>query len=96
MNVKVKGAKKTSSSSRTPVVATDSAQSKTYIKILYGYAEGEIEGPVNGAQGIYLEDTPILDSNGNKNLNLSHGIIEMEPMIKLTLRVFRKYPARLM
>lgn len=67
MNVKVKGAKKTSSSSRTPVVATDSAQSKTYIKILYGYAEGEIEGPVNGAQGIYLEDTPILDSNGNKN-----------------------------
>ena len=67
MNVKVKGAKKNSSSSRTPVVATDSAQSKTYIKILYGYAEGEIEGPVNGAQGIYLEDTPILDSNGNKN-----------------------------
>lgn len=67
MNVKVKGAKKTSSSSRTPVVATDSAQSKTYIKILYGYAEGEIEGPVNGAQGIYLEETPILDSNGNKN-----------------------------
>ncbi|WP_336147065.1 TipJ family phage tail tip protein [Acinetobacter soli] len=67
MNVIVKGAKKTSSSSRTPVVATDSAQSKTYIKILYGYAEGEIEGPVNGAQGIYMEETPILDSNGNKN-----------------------------
>ena len=65
----VKGAKSSGSSSRTPVVATDSAQSKTYIKILYGLGEGEIEGVVNGGQGIYLDDTPILSSKGDPNFH---------------------------
>ncbi|WP_228271201.1 host specificity protein J [Acinetobacter brisouii] len=65
----VKGAKKSSSSSRTPVVATDSAQSKTYIKILYGLSEGEIEGIVDGGKGVYLDDTPILSSNSDSNFD---------------------------
>ncbi|PVZ89968.1 hypothetical protein C9426_00885 [Serratia sp. S1B] len=69
MNAVVKGAKGGSGKTRTPVVASDSAQSKTYIKILYGLGEGEIEGVVNGGQGIYLDDTPILSSSGDSNFD---------------------------
>nr|WP_228256702.1 phage tail protein [Acinetobacter baumannii] len=63
----VKGAKKGSQQPRQPVVAPDSAQSKTYIKELIGLAEGEVEGLANGYQSILLEDTPLQDENGNKN-----------------------------
>ncbi|UYC78292.1 phage tail protein [Acinetobacter baumannii] len=61
----VKGAKKGKGEARKPVVAPDSAQSKTYIKILYGLGEGEIEGLANGNQSIFLEGTPLQDANGN-------------------------------
>lgn len=67
MTVMVKGAKKGSQQPRQPVVAPDSAQSKTYIKELIGLAEGEVEGLANGYQSILLEDTPLQDENGNKN-----------------------------
>lgn len=63
----VVGAKKGSKKQRQPVVAPDSAQSKTYIKELIGLAEGEVEGLANGYQSILLEDTPLQDENGNKN-----------------------------
>ncbi|EPC2246738.1 phage tail protein [Acinetobacter baumannii] len=61
----VKGAKKGKGEARKPVIAPDSAQSKTYIKILYGLSEGEIEGLANGNQSIFLEGTPIQDASGN-------------------------------
>lgn len=61
----VKGAKKGKDKARQPVVAPDSAQSKTYIKVLYGLAEGEVEGPANGNQSIFLEETPLQDASGN-------------------------------
>ncbi|MBU3085999.1 TipJ family phage tail tip protein [Acinetobacter seifertii] len=61
----VKGTKKGKGEARKPVVAPDSAQSKTYIKILYGLGEGEIEGLANGNQSIFLEGTPLQDANGN-------------------------------
>ncbi|MCZ3062162.1 phage tail protein [Acinetobacter baumannii] len=67
MTAMVKGAKKGSQQPRQPVVAPDSAQSKTYIKELIGLAEGEVEGLANGYQSILLEDTPLQDENGNKN-----------------------------
>ncbi|WP_031996027.1 MULTISPECIES: phage tail protein [unclassified Acinetobacter calcoaceticus/baumannii complex] len=67
MTVMVKGAKKGNQQPRQPVVAPDSAQSKTYIKELIGLAEGEVEGLANGYQSILLEDTPLQDENGNKN-----------------------------
>ncbi|MFI7901957.1 phage tail protein, partial [Acinetobacter baumannii] len=60
-------AKKGNQQPRQPVVAPDSAQSKTYIKELIGLAEGEVEGLANGYQSILLEDTPLQDENGNKN-----------------------------
>lgn len=67
MNTIIKGAKAGSGSARKAVIAPDSAQSKTYIKILYGLSEGKIKGLVNGLQSIYLDDTPLHDANSNPN-----------------------------
>ncbi|MDA3451071.1 MULTISPECIES: host specificity protein J [Acinetobacter] len=63
----VLGAKKGSDKQRQPVISPDSAQSKTYIKVLYGLAEGEIEGLANGLQSIYLEETPLQNADGSLN-----------------------------
>lgn len=63
----VVGAKKGSNKQRQPVISPDSAQSKTYIKVLYGLAEGEIEGLANGLQSIYLEETPLQNADGSFN-----------------------------
>ncbi|MGK8820252.1 TipJ family phage tail tip protein [Acinetobacter baumannii] len=63
----VVGAKKSSKKQRQPVISPDSAQSKTYIKVLYGLAEGEIEGLANGLQSIYLEETPLQSADGSLN-----------------------------
>ncbi|HCA5286154.1 TPA: hypothetical protein MW252_002250 [Acinetobacter nosocomialis] len=67
MTAIVKGAKKGSDKAKQPAIAPDSAQSKTFINILYGLAEGEVEGPANGNQSILLEGTPLQDANGNSN-----------------------------
>ncbi|MDC4634037.1 phage tail protein [Acinetobacter baumannii] len=61
----VKGSKKGKNKARQPVIAPDSAQSKTYINILYGLAEGEVEGLSNGNKSIFLEETPLEDGDGN-------------------------------
>ncbi|MFX5081753.1 phage tail protein [Acinetobacter baumannii] len=63
----VVGAKKGSKKQRQPVISPDSAQSKTYIKVLYGLAEGEIEGLANGLRSIYLEETPLQNADGSFN-----------------------------
>lgn len=63
----IKGAKAGSSSSRSAVIATDSAQSKSRIKYLIGLCEGEVEGLVDGLKSVYLDDTTILDATGNNN-----------------------------
>ena len=67
MNAVVKGAKAGAEKSRKAVISPDSAQSKTYIKILYGLSEGQIKGLVNGFQSIYLDDTPLQDANASWN-----------------------------
>lgn len=67
MSAVIKGAKKGSGSSRKPVVAPDSAQSKTFIKIMYGLSEGKVKGLLNGYKSIYLDDTPLHDASGNWN-----------------------------
>lgn len=67
MNAIIKGAKGGEKNARKPVIAPDSAQSKTHIKILYGLSEGEVEGLANGLKSIYLEDTPIQDASGGNN-----------------------------
>ncbi|MCR0012681.1 phage tail protein, partial [Acinetobacter baumannii] len=63
----VVGAKKGSKKQRQPVISPDSAQSKTFIKVLYGLAEGETEGLANGLQSIYLEETPLQNADGSLN-----------------------------
>lgn len=83
MNAVIKGAKGGSGDTRKPVVATDSAQSKTYIKILYGLSEGEIEGLANGLKSVYLEETPLENPNGGKNFEnitsfFRHGTNDQE------------------
>lgn len=67
MNTVIKGAKKGSGEARKAVIAPDSAQSKTYIKILYGLSEGEVDGLANGLQSVYLEETPLHNPNGGSN-----------------------------
>lgn len=67
MNAVIKGAKAGESKARKAVIAPDSAQSKTYIKILYGLSEGEVEGLANGLQSVYLEETPLQNPTGGWN-----------------------------
>ena len=60
---------------KQPSIAPDSAQSKTFIKILYGLSEGEIAGLANGYKSLFLEDTPLHDDNGNptvKNVTVDY------------------------
>ncbi|WP_151687705.1 host specificity protein J [Acinetobacter nosocomialis] len=66
----VVGAKKGSNKQRQPVISPDSAQSKTFIKELLGLSEGEIEGPANGLQSIYLEETPLQNADGSLNFEI--------------------------
>lgn len=67
MSTTIKGAKAGSGKARRAVIAPDSAQSKTYIKILYGLSEGEVEGLANGLQSVYLEETPLQNPAGGWN-----------------------------
>lgn len=67
MNAVIKGAKAGEGKARKAVIAPDSAQSKTYIKILYGLSEGEVEGLANGLQSVYLEETPLQNPAGGWN-----------------------------
>lgn len=67
MSAVIKGAKAGKGEARKAVIAPDSAQSKSYIKILYGLSEGEVEGLANGLQSVYLEETPLHNPNGGSN-----------------------------
>ena len=67
MNAVIKGAKAGGEQARKAVIAPDLAQSKTYIKILYGLSEGEVEGLANGLQSVYLEETPLQNPAGGSN-----------------------------
>lgn len=63
----IHGAKKGGGKPRQPIIAPDSAQSKTYINILYGLGEGEIAGLADGYKSVYLDDTPLQNDNGEFN-----------------------------
>lgn len=63
----IHGSKKGSSKQRQPVIAPDSAQSKTFINIMYGLGEGEIAGLANGYKSVYLDDTPLQNDDGEFN-----------------------------
>ena len=63
----IHGSKKGSSKQRQPVIAPDSAQSKTFISIMYGLGEGEIAGLKDGYKSVYLDDTPLQNDNDEFN-----------------------------
>ena len=67
MNAVIKGAKAGEGKARKAVIAPDSAQSKTYIKILYGLSEGEVEGPAKGWESVLMEETPLQNPAGGWN-----------------------------
>lgn len=63
----IKGAKAGQQKQRKPSIAKDSVASTSTAKLLYGLAEGEILGLVDGGKSIYLDGTPLLDDAGNSN-----------------------------
>ncbi|MFA1289987.1 host specificity protein J [Xanthomonas axonopodis pv. nakataecorchori] len=65
--VDIRGAKKGSSAARQPVESPDSLRSIAYAKILLAVSEGEIGGPVNGLQSVYLDGTPLQSADGSFN-----------------------------
>lgn len=52
---------------RTPVTANDSLNSKQYAQVLDLLSEGEIQGLKNGAQSIFIDNTPLQNANGTYN-----------------------------
>lgn len=54
---------------RTPVEQADNLKSKQQLSIIDLLCEGQIEGPVGGLKGVYLNDTPIQNSDGSNNFS---------------------------
>ena len=53
--------------SHTPTEADDSLQSIQFANVLDLLSEGEVQGLDDGYKSIYLDGTPVQDSNGNNN-----------------------------
>lgn len=71
------GGKSGGGSSHTPTEAPDSLRSRQYAHVLDMVSEGEIEGLVGGLRGIFLDDTPIENSDGS--LNFSGVSVDWRP-----------------
>lgn len=63
------GGKKSSGSSRTPVEADDTVNSRAMASILDLLGEGVIGGLVDGAKSIFIDDLPILNEDGSPNFS---------------------------
>ncbi|HCP9127247.1 TPA: DUF1983 domain-containing protein [Escherichia coli] len=63
------GGKKSSGSSRTPVEADDTVNSRAMASILDLLGEGVIGGLVNGARSIFIDDLPIVNEDGSSNFS---------------------------
>lgn len=51
----------------SPDIEKDNLESAQYAKVVDLISEGEIEGLVNGAKGVFLEDTPLQAEDGSFN-----------------------------
>lgn len=65
----IRGSKGSSESAHTPVESPDSLINTSYANILDGISEGPIVGLVNGAQSIYLDQTPLAGADGTLNFS---------------------------
>ena len=54
---------------RTPITDPDSLDSKSYANVLDLISEGEIEGLKDGLKSVYLNNTPIQNSDGSYNFD---------------------------
>ncbi|MEY0830745.1 phage tail protein [Providencia alcalifaciens] len=54
---------------RTPYEAPNDLTSRQKLSIVDLVSEGPIEGPVGDLKGVYLNNTPVIDSSGNSNVN---------------------------
>ncbi len=63
------GKKSSKSSSRTPVEADDTVNSRAMAAILDLLGEGVIGGLVNGARSIFIDDLPIVNEEGSSNFS---------------------------
>jgi len=61
------GGKGGGGSARVAQEAPDSLRSKAYARVVDLVCEGEIEGLVGGLKSVYLDDTPIQNSDGSYN-----------------------------
>lgn len=55
----------------TPHEAPDSLKSTQLLSLIDAIGEGPIKGPVNGMQSILINNTPLVDADGNYNV---HGV----------------------
>lgn len=81
--IAIKGAKAGQEKARKPSIAKDSVASTSTAKLLYGLAEGEVWGLVDGGKSIRLDGTPLIDDAGNSNFegvtwDFRHGTNEQE------------------
>ncbi|TCK37967.1 hypothetical protein B0G84_3267 [Paraburkholderia sp. BL8N3] len=58
-----------SGGSRAPVEAPDSLRSVQYARVINLICEGEVEGIVGDAQGIFVDDTPLANADGTWNFS---------------------------
>ncbi len=63
------GGKGGGGSSRTPTEEDDSLRSEQFVSVLDLLCEGEIEGLDDGAKSVFLDDTPIQNSDGSVNFD---------------------------
>ncbi|GAP66835.1 hypothetical protein MBSD_n2150 [Mizugakiibacter sediminis] len=68
----IRGAKGGAGGQHTPVESPDSLRSIAYFRILDLVSEGEIGGLVNGAQSVFLDETPLAQPNGTLNFPKAH------------------------
>lgn len=61
------GGKSGGGSGVTPSEQPDTLRSRQYARVLDLVSEGEIEGLVNGLQSVFLDDTPVQNSDGSTN-----------------------------
>lgn len=60
---------KSSGKEKTPKIEADNLESKQRLSIIDIIGEGQIEGPVNGLEGVYLNKTPVQANDGSYNFN---------------------------
>ncbi|CBJ80374.1 Host specificity protein J [Xenorhabdus bovienii str. Jollieti] len=53
----------------TPTLVDDNLKNKQFLRVVDLIGEGQIEGPVGGLHGFRVNGTPVVDKNGNPNIN---------------------------